>query len=446
MIETLRTITEGEIELIALENILNAKLTQLVASKNVRFKQYANSEPMPLGYYAFCFLPSGVGKDKAVRFIDNCYMPFLKDKITAIIDKYKADLQQELYYKASLLDKNDKKAAEREADEIIAKVRPCNINIADATFTALYYQAELIEKTNYGSIFIKIMELGDTIRDAVKGDGTAKELLPKLKDMSDGDINPRLTASDNDRHEIKNISVSGLFCCDYNPLLKSRNNEYLMEFLDSGMARRSFIYFFDKSIKLNTIELDWKKEEKAYQDAANIRQWLEETFDKIPLNMICEFSAEAKDRLTEFKKECKNEKRRFMDSDELLAKAYGGAYWIVTKLAVVKSILKCPTNSMVDIKYVDEAIDFYRRIKPYLSIVVDKRPDSPEELLKKFLTKQKDGAIITRTQIKNLNLHKGNFKDWCDDALDEIKRELGFVYDWKGSGRATGVQIRKGNI
>ena len=38
--------------------MINAKLTQLVATKNVRFKQYANSDPAPLGYYSFCFIPS----------------------------------------------------------------------------------------------------------------------------------------------------------------------------------------------------------------------------------------------------------------------------------------------------------------------------------------------------------------------------------------------------
>ena len=151
MIETLRTITEGEIEDIALENMLNAKLTQMVATKNVRFKQYANSDPMPLGYYALCFLPSGVGKDKAIRFIDKSYLPFLKGKIEKIIDRYKLELQKELYQQADLLgDAKLTKEAKRQAEETIKKIRPCNINIADATFTALYYEAEKIEKMQFG--------------------------------------------------------------------------------------------------------------------------------------------------------------------------------------------------------------------------------------------------------------------------------------------------------
>ena len=167
MIETLRIITEGEIEDIALENMINAKLTQLVATKNVRFKQYANSNPMPLGYYCFCFIPSGFGKDKAIRFIDKNYMPFLKDKISNIIDRYKMELQSKLYDEARKIeDKKKQKEAEYKIEEILNQVRPCNINIADATFTALYYEAEKIEKIGYGSICIKIMELGNYVRDA----------------------------------------------------------------------------------------------------------------------------------------------------------------------------------------------------------------------------------------------------------------------------------------
>ena len=80
MIEFLSTMSNNDIEPVALECILNAKLTQLIASKNVRFKQYSHSKPMPLRYMCFVYLNSGSGKDETIRQIDNALMPFLKKK------------------------------------------------------------------------------------------------------------------------------------------------------------------------------------------------------------------------------------------------------------------------------------------------------------------------------------------------------------------------------
>src|SRR5574344_2848369 len=104
IIKLLKVMTNNDIEDVALQNILNGKLTQLIASKNVMFKQYSHSKPMPLGYQSFTFLSSGTGKDETIRQIDNALMPFLKDKLESVIDKYKQELQSELYAKAAQLD------------------------------------------------------------------------------------------------------------------------------------------------------------------------------------------------------------------------------------------------------------------------------------------------------------------------------------------------------
>ena len=186
--------TNNDIEPVALENILNAKLTQLVASKNVKFKQYSHSKPTALGYQCFCFLNSGSGKDETIRQIDNALMPFLKSKLDAVIDNYKLDLQSELYAKAEQSDAKAKKEAQRAAEEQLSKIRCCNINISDATFTGIFHEADLISKTGYGALCIKLTEFGDNVDAAISGDSNAKELLAKLKDMSDGAIEPKVIA------------------------------------------------------------------------------------------------------------------------------------------------------------------------------------------------------------------------------------------------------------
>ena len=131
MIDFLSVMTNYDIEPVALQNILNAKLTQLIGSKNLTFKQYSHSKPTALGYECLTLLNSGTGKDETIRQIDNALMPFLKEKLEKVIDSYKMELQSELYAKAAQLDTKAKREAEKQAEEQLNKIRACNINISD---------------------------------------------------------------------------------------------------------------------------------------------------------------------------------------------------------------------------------------------------------------------------------------------------------------------------
>src|SRR5574344_290502 len=146
MIQFLKVMTNNDIEDVELQNILNSKLTQLIGMKNLMFKQYSDSKPMPLGYQSFTFLNSGAGKDETIRQIDHALMPFLKDKLESVIDRYKQELQSELYAKAAQLDGKARKEAEHQAEEQLNKIRCCNINISDCTFTGLAYEADRSEE------------------------------------------------------------------------------------------------------------------------------------------------------------------------------------------------------------------------------------------------------------------------------------------------------------
>src|SRR5574344_695147 len=269
MIQFLKVMTNNDIEDVALQNILNGKLTQLIGSKNVRFKQYSHSKPMPLGYECFCFLGSGSGKDETIRQIDNALMPFLKDKLESVIDRYKQELQSELYAKAAQLDGKARKEAEKQAEEQLSKIRACNINISDATMTGIYYEAEQISKTGYGALCIKLTEFGDMVDAAISGDANAKELLGKLKDMADGSIEPKIIAGEV-RKNIYGISFIAIMCCDYGSLLKPKSRAYLENYLSSGIARRAFTYIPTEQKDINK-PTSWQEREKAPTTAIDIR-------------------------------------------------------------------------------------------------------------------------------------------------------------------------------
>ena len=87
-----------------------------------------------------------------------------------------------------------RKEAERQAEEQLNKIRCCNINISDCTFTGLAYEADQISKTGHGALCIKLTEFGDMVDAAISGDANSKELLGKLKDIADGAIEPKIIA------------------------------------------------------------------------------------------------------------------------------------------------------------------------------------------------------------------------------------------------------------
>lgn len=452
MIDYLRTMTNNNISELALENILNAKLVQLVASKNVRFKQYSYSPAMPLGYMCFNFLKSGAGKDQCIRLIDKSLMPFLKSKLTAIIDNYKLDMQSRLYADADRLDAKASKDAKKEADLMIAKIRPCTINIAEATFTGLYSEAEQIEKTGYGALCLKVTELGDVVRAAIKGDAISKEYLTKLKNIADGDIEARLTGGEV-RHNVEGIATIAILCSDHNALLKPKEKEWLEDYLDGGMGRRSFTYISDDSSTDINPPLDHTAKEKAQMRAFEISKHLENVFDSIPLNMVCEFSPAAKKALDDYTLKCHNDFNRLIKSNEICAKEALGAFWKVTKLAVVLSVIENPTCNIVDTVYVQKAIDFNTRIQPCLAQLINKKPENEIDLLKKYLlTWISEGAEpLKRKDIFNQGFVKGygQFVKWFDsvspEVFEAIRAERGYlITDYTGFGGNTkAIQAKK---
>ena len=424
--------SNNDIEPVALQNLLNAKLTQLIGSKNVTFKQYSHSKPMPVGYQALVFLNSGAGKDETIRQIDNALMPFLKEKLEKVIDKYKMELQSELYAKAAQLDTKAKREAEKQAEEQLNKIRCCNINISDCTFTGIFYEAEQISKTGYGALCLKLTELGDTIEAAISGDANAKEVLGKIKDMSDGAIEPKVIAGEV-RKNIYGIPFIAIMCCDHVSLLKPKPRAYLENYLSSGIARRAFTYIPTEQKEINK-PTTWQEREKAQIRALEISKYLEEIYDSIPYNMVCEFSAGAKSLINEFEMQCIDEFNELYKYDEISAKEVKGSFWKITKLAVVYSVLENPTERLVDKKYVEQAIKFYRQIQPCLKVLLDKRAPDEVDKLRTFMLQW---AKKAKKPIKSEEIRKGidykstpwkGFRDeYLPTTLDWLEAEHGII-------------------
>ena len=106
------------------------------------------------------------------------------------------------------------------------------------------------------------------------------------------------------------------------------------------------------------------------------------------------------------------------------------SFWKITKLAVVYSIIDNPTSIVVQSKYVQMAIDFYKLISPSLKKVIEKRKKSEIEKYAEYMADNAD-KIITKTDLRQLNIVNGNkFKRFFDEHFEEIKEELESVYGY----------------
>ena len=141
-LDILKGITNN-VDDLAILNCLNAKFANMITQKSILFRQYSNSSPRTLSYYAINFQPSGSSKDLVVDSINDYLMPFIKKEIEEKIEDYKNTFE----LKNPLLNS-------KQVKEELAKIRTANFELSNCTFSGLYKECYQIDKIGFGSICI----------------------------------------------------------------------------------------------------------------------------------------------------------------------------------------------------------------------------------------------------------------------------------------------------
>lgn len=438
-IEVLKEIVDNASDL-AILNVLNSKMANLVSVKNCMFKQYSNTQPKAISYYCMAFIPSGFNKDFTVNCINDYLIPFVKKDLVDRVEEYK----QKYEYEQGLI--RTGKKAEKQIQEELEKIRYVNLEIANANYTGIYKEAEQIEKIGFGSLYVRMGELGDFLELAQMGDKSKKEFYSKLKDIFDGTFYPSIIAGDSKRKTLENIPIQIYLYTDFENLYNPKLKEYYLASLKTGMARRSFIFIPDEKMQLKYPSKPEEKEQAVFK-AIQLQKRFKNIYDTIKEKTIYSFSEEAKELLYQYQCDCID---YFMQSkDNIIVRIERKeSFWKITKLAVVYSAIDNPTNTVVQSKYVQMAIDFYNLISPSLKNVIEKRKKSEIEMYAEYISDHKDD-IITRTDLRNLNYINGNkFKKFWTEHEDEVKEELMNVYGlllypYEGAGNTKAYQCVK---
>lgn len=396
---------------LAILNCLNAKFANMITQKNILFRQYSNSSPRTLSYYAMNFQPSGSSKDYVVDCINEYLMPFIEQELKSKIEHYKDTFEL----------KHPELNAKQVREEL-AKIRPENFEIANCTFTGFYKEAFQLDQLGFGAICIRISELGDFLSMAQSGDKGKVELFSKMKEIYEGDVMPSIISGDTSRKKLKGINIQVVMYTDYENLFAESVKEYFLALLRTGLARRCYVFIPDNETKLNYV-ITAEEKERQFEKARTIQQDIKRIYDSITPDTIYSLSEESKQMLVDYQNSCidyfNNSKDNMIVKLEKL-----NSFWKITKLAVVYSVIDNPTSIVVGAKYVQMAIDFYKAISPSLKKVIEKRKKSEIELYAEHIANNKDD-IITRTDLRNLNIVNGNkFKKFFEEHFDEIKEEL----------------------
>ena len=420
---------------LAILNCLNAKFANMITQKNILFRQYSNSSPRTLSYYAMNFQPSGSSKDYVVDCINEYLMPFIEQELKSKIEQYKDT------FELKHPELNTKQVREE-----LAKIRPENFEIANCTFAGFYKEAFQLDQLGFGAICIRISELGDFLSMAQSGDKGKAELLSKMKEIYEGDVMPSIISGDTSRKKLKGINIQVVMYTDYENLFAEKVKEYFLALLRTGLARRCYVFIPDNETKLNHV-ITAEEKERQFEKARIIQQDIKRIYDSITHDTIYSLSEESKKMLIDYQNSCID---YFNSSkDNMIVKLEKlNSFWKITKLAVVYSVIDNPTNTVVQSKYVQMAIDFYNLISPSLKNVIEKRKKSEIEMYAEYIADHKDD-IITRTDLRNLNYINGNkFKRFWTEHEEEIKEELMNVYGlllypYEGAGNTKAYQCVK---
>lgn len=426
---------------LAILNALNSKVANLVSLKGCKFRQYSNSTPRTLAYYCMAFMPSGSNKDRIVDCINDYLLSFVPDELNKHIEDYKIE-----YEETQKLTRTGKKA-EKQIEEEVEKIRKANFEIANINYTGIFKEAEQIGLMNYGALYIRMGELGDFLDLASSGDRAKKETYQKLKDIYEGTFYPSIIAGDSKRQTVKGIPVQVYLYTDFENLYKEKIKEYFLSSLKTGMARRSFIYIPKNEKEEIPYPKRYNAKEMAIHQSKTIQNEFKRIFETIKENTIYQFSEEAKELLYQYQCNCIDYFNNSKDNT-IVKLEKKESFWKITKLAVVYSVIDNPTNTVVQSKYVQMAIDFYNLISPSLKNVIEKRKKSEIEMYAEYIADHKDD-IITRTDLRNLNYVNGNkFKKFWTEHEEEIKEELEniyglLLYPYEGKGNVRAYQCVK---
>ena len=183
-------------------NVLIVKLAHIITSKRVQYKN-VNELGFP-NWYAIVFMDSGIGKDYLVKDLDRLIFNNFGLWFDSKVELYKRQEEKLIEEKANKEfgkpKEEQKKNAFIQAEK--AKIRNIFKEVSAGTKEGFYSDAEALSIANFGSIFLKISELGNYLSNL---NTESKAFFECLFDAYEGTIKSKSLKGENRKADLLNI-------------------------------------------------------------------------------------------------------------------------------------------------------------------------------------------------------------------------------------------------
>ena len=343
------------------------KLAQMFCGKRIKYDE-AGKTKYP-NWFAMIFLQSGGGKDRLFDDLDKYVFKGYHRWFENEVNKWK--ITKEL--NAVIIDE-----------------------LEDATTEGLYVLGQSFSEFNFGSIFIKMSELGFYIKNATK---QQVRFLNSFCQLYDCKIPAKIIKSEKFEKSIENIPINVLAYSDFTMFINDIKYDF-ERMLIGGLCRR-FNFSFQRPEKLICTKFSDDEERQYYADLTNYGRELFEIFDKIPIGVKYKLTPSAKNLLNNYKTEITNLHNEI--ENELQKREIKSRELKALKLSCLLACINHPTEFEINDLDMEQAIENIKFLSNDLEKFIKFRPRTNDKYEKLYLyLKAHKEYAYSQTELVNI--------------------------------------------
>lgn len=403
-------------------NVRLVKTAQMITAKRVTLKEVEKiNRP---NWYALLLVSSGTGKDLASDDLDNIIFKNFRLWFKEQAEKYFQEEVNKLETELQELFKDDKSETQklRFLKEATKEIRPVVIEMNSGTQEGFYEDAKVFKNAKFGSLFLKITELGNYFKTM---NIDSLQFFNCLYDAYDGKVASKCTKHSKREQNIENLPVNTLLYSDY--MKFKSDNKIESEFLDAmntGFSRRSVLSFQPHKDLLNAVQTH-EESKTFYKQAELLNIRLFSTFLNIQSGACYILQPGTKDNI--LNTYCLYIIELFNKTDdELLKREIKSRELKALKLSCLYAALNHPTEHIINDTDMIQAITTIQALSADLKTFINYKPlkvDKYDRFYEFFKensnTKYTKGQLIKKFQ--SLGLSRRNATKEFDEIIGTIK-------------------------
>lgn len=450
--EIIKIQCDNELEKLAIYNLLLAKWSSVLASKNIMTDSCRHTQPFPLAYYGLNLLPSGGNKNKPLTAVESIFKWIdieYENQNEKNKQKYIECAKEKLGNK---LDDKEIEKIEKKAENLLKLKSKTN----GATGQKLYAICEQIVKSEFGSLFIYDTEFIKKFEAKISGK-SLDDTLDAIYNLYDGTPDFLDTVLTN-RDFISGISCNVCYASDFSRLLRNqKTNKEFRNYLQDGFARRIYLYA-TKNINSLQMQINLPTVEElnmAKNKLVDFYHRTKEIYDNIDTTEVFEFNKDADVYIQKYQQRVKKRiKEEFSyaevlsDDDEILKINLNGSAWKIVKTAFLFHLIEHPTEHKVGIESIQMAERYFNAFHEKLAIFLKKKALDKLDEYKNVIYKNLGVEMLRNTEFRQeLGVHHNDWKVFCNttlvDLLEELQAEDIYVCEGKQGRKPTVKFYRK---